>query len=75
MREINQREPLTLSSPVCRPNATCDMNVTIAGFTWDCNSYKIPSVNIPTIEPDVKVGSLICSEIGLKEYDTDLIPC
>lgn len=37
---LNQRQPMTLSSPVCGLNANCKANVIIAGFSRVCEDSK-----------------------------------
>lgn len=50
MSELNQRQPMALSSPVCRSNATCTTNVTIAGFTWACSESEKSLHNVESLD-------------------------
>lgn len=47
--ELNLRQSMTLSYPVCRQNATCTTNVTVAGFGWDCVDKEADPWNITSL--------------------------
>ncbi|RSL69093.1 hypothetical protein CEP53_002375 [Fusarium sp. AF-6] len=71
--EMNQRQPMTLSSAVCRSNSTCTTRVTVAGFTRSCSEstaslHGIPSTNIAKSVlftfPDRESNLYYCAQTG-----------
>lgn len=49
VQDLNQRRPLTLSSPACAPNSTCTAKVTVAGFTYSCSDSEISLRGAPSL--------------------------
>lgn len=64
--ELNQRQPLTTSSPACSLNATCDTNVTIAGFTWACKDSQVHLNGVRTLQSLQGVKGEVCLETGYR---------
>lgn len=62
--ELNQRKPLTMSTPVCSPNATCDTNIVIAGFTWVCEKSQVSLVDLKTIDSLEYIQGTSCPRTG-----------
>ncbi|RSL51505.1 hypothetical protein CEP54_011367 [Fusarium duplospermum] len=72
--EMNQRQPMTLSSAVCRSNSTCTTRVTVAGFTRSCSESTAPLHGIPSTDvakyvlfpyPDGRESNLYyCAQTG-----------
>lgn len=76
--EMNLREPMALPSPVCRQNATCTANVTVAGFSWACADSEAPMFDIPTLDIAHQIvmrengKSLVCKSLGYVKNETDV---
>lgn len=66
--ELNLRQSMTLSHPVCHQNATCTTNVTIAGFGWDCVDKEADPWNITSLPVAKAITTSIWNGGEIKTY-------